>query len=94
MSKIDNGGRVYPTHGERYIKVDDAWCTRPVEAPGITRRNELADKIAAQLYGAIDHVFFSARITAAQFEEINGAVPKMAYKRADAMIAEGRKGEE
>ena len=90
MSKIDDGGPVYPqVEDNGSFDDNNKWIHKLGPAVGgITRRNECADRIAASV--ASDLVMFD--------EEIEDSVIKwlarISYKLSDALIAEGRKGDE
>ncbi len=93
--KIEDGGLYFP--GERHerlvqtaeeaARVAPTWAD--VKYPGITRRDECADRIAASM-------------ASVQWERYahggpvpdEGLIARLAYVQADSVIAEGRKGGE
>ena len=80
----DDGGQVHPSY--RWYTNPEATSEPPLTAdrtPGITRRDALADRIAAALVSKIK-VPADARMHAP-------AIAEDAYAIADAVIVEGRK---
>lgn len=92
MSKIDNGGYVYPDTSPKSL---------PNLHRGITRRDALADSFAVAQYGALQIAVMIASIMGADAKILKDEnlltslnnIPSGAYEMADLQIAEGRKGE-
>lgn len=81
MSKTDTGGQVYPFLEFR--------ADRPSQVVmGITRRDQCADRIAAEMAGDWFEGTHPTKV-----DEACEAMSELAYKLSDALIAEGRKGE-
>ena len=81
MSEIDDGGFVYAHDSKQRLQ----------NTAGITRRDQLADDIAVQMYLVLDELFHKDEITPDAFARYDESVPIEAYARADAMIKEGKK---
>ncbi len=103
MSKIDNGGYVHANKSRELIRGNAKGNTEygDVVEGGITRRDECADRIAAELSGAVRIAGMLAAnkgIPSETFDKLmenskSTSIARSAYELADALIAEGRKGE-
>lgn len=79
MKKFDDGGPVYPGYEITSGDGKGGW-TKVNEHPGITRRNECADRIAAAYVSNSTKDFLD-----------DDLIAKRSYQITDALIAYGKK---